>query len=173
MSKLLPAQQMPHLDLPLVGSGRWRLAENAPETLLMIDVYRGLHCPRCRRHLEEMALRSADREALGLELIAISTDPEDRAQKARADWDIDNIPIAYDLSIETARALGLFISENYATHETQIFAEPGVFFVRQDLTLYGAVINTFPFARPHVDDLIEVAKVIQERNYPPRGTLAA
>lgn len=173
MSKLLPARQMPHLDLPLVGSGRWRLSENPPKTLLMIDVYRGLHCPRCRRHLEEMAARSADREALGLELIAISTDPEDRAHKARADWDIDNIPIAYDLSIETARALGLFISENYSTHETQIFAEPGVFFVRPDLTLYGAVINTFPFARPHVDDLIEVAKVIQERNYPPRGTLAA
>lgn len=173
MNRLLPSQPMPDLDLPLVGGGRWRLSDNPPKSMLMIDIYRGVHCPRCRQHLEEMSARSEERDALGLEVIAISTDPEDRAEQARAEWDISNIPIAFGLSIDTARALGLFISQNYSTHETEIFAEPGVFFVRPDLTLYGAVINTFPFARPHVEDLIEIAKIVRERNYPPRGTLAA
>ena len=44
--------------------------------------------------------------------------------------------------------------------------------MRPDLTLYGAVIGTFPFARPSVDDLFEVASIVRERDYPPRGTLA-
>lgn len=172
MTRLLPAQKMPEIEVELAGGGNWRLSQNAPDFMLMIDVYRGVHCPRCRRHLEAASKRKSELDALGLGLIAISTDPEDRANKARAEWDIPNVPIGYGLSIDTARALGLYISQNYTTFETEIFAEPGVFFVRSDLTLYGAVINTFPFARPNLDDLIEVAKVVKERDYPPRGTLA-
>lgn len=173
MERLLPTQPMPDIDVPLAGGGRWRLADNAPDFMLMIDVFRGVHCPRCRRHLEEMSARHAEFSEIGLDMIAMSADPADRAEKSRTEWDMPNVPLGYDLPIATARALGLYISQNYASHESEIFAEPGVFFVLPDLTLYGAVINTFPFARPKIDDLLEVAKVVKARNYPPRGTLAA
>lgn len=173
MSRLLPGQSMPEIDVPLAGGGRWRLSENAPDFMLMIDVYRGYHCPRCRRHLEEAATRTDELREIGLDIVAISTDPPERAEKTVAEWEVGGIPFGHSLSIDTARALGLFISKSYADHEIDVFAEPGVFFVKSDLTLYGAVINTFPFARPHLQDLIEVAKVHKERGYPPRGTLAA
>ena len=173
MTRVLPSNPMPDISVPLVGGGTWTLSDNVPDFMLMIDVYRGYHCPRCRRHLEEAKTRRAEMEALGLGLIAISTDPVERAEKAVAEWDVDGIPFGYDLPIATARALGLYISESVADHEVGTFAEPGVLFVKSDLTLYGAVLNTFPFARPHLDDLLEVAKVHKERGYPARGTLAA
>ena len=73
-------------------------------------------------------------------------------------------------SIERAQLLGLFISSTIAGKETRLFSEPGVFYVAADGTFYGAVINSFPFARPSVSDLIEVGSIVRERNYPPRGT---
>ncbi|MRG71157.1 redoxin domain-containing protein [Alphaproteobacteria bacterium HT1-32] len=173
MQRLLPTQSMPDIDIHLAGGERWRLAENAPDFMLMIDVFRGVHCPRCRRHLEEMSTRHEEFREAGLKIIAMSADPAERAEQSRREWDIPNVPLGYGLPIQVARQLGLYISENYASHESEIFAEPGVFFVMPDLTLYGAVINTFPFARPKIDDLLEVARIVKERNYPPRGTLAS
>lgn len=173
MQRLLPTHSMPDIDVPLAGGGRWRLADNAPDFMLMIDVFRGVHCPRCRRHLEEMSARHEEFSEAGLDMIAMSADPAERAEQSRSEWDMPNVPLGYGLPIEMARQLGLYISQNYASHESEIFAEPGVFFVMPDLTLYGAVINTFPFARPKIDDLLEIARIVKERNYPPRGTLAS
>mgnify|MGYP003628102851 FL=1 len=173
MQRLLPTHSMPDIDVPLAGGGRWRLADNAPDFMLMIDIFRGVHCPRCRRHLEEMSARHEEFSEAGLDMIAMSADPAERAEQSRSEWDMPNVPLGYGLPIEMARQLGLYISQNYASHESEIFAEPGVFFVMPDLTLYGAVINTFPFARPRIDDLLEIARIVKERNYPPRGTLAS
>lgn len=141
--------------------------------MLMIDVYRGLHCPRCRRHLEALDSARAEFDAVGMDVIGISTDPAERAAQAKAEWNIAGLRIGFALPIETARALCLFISRSIRERETDVFTEPGVFFVRPDLTLYGAVINSFPFARPAVADLLEIGRIVRERGYPPRGDLAA
>lgn len=173
MSRVIPSQKMPEIDVPLAGGGRWKLSENAPDFMLMIDIYRGYHCPRCKQHLEAAAARRDELREIGVEIVAISTDPPERAEKSVSEWAVEGIPFGHSLSIETARALGLYISKSLADHEIDTFAEPGVFFVKSDLTLYGAVINTFPFARPQLEDLIEVAKIHKARDYPARGTLAA
>ncbi len=173
MDRITPTERLPEIDVPLVGGGRWTLSRNAPGFMLMIDVYRGLHCPRCRTHLEALNAARDKFAALGVDLLAVSTDPADRAEQARAEWDMDGVPLAYDLPLETARRLGCYVSQSIRDTETEMFAEPGVFFVRADLTLYGAVLNTFPFARPGIDDLYEVFSVVKERDYPPRGTVAA
>lgn len=173
MSRLIPTETLPEIDVGLVGGGRWRLSDNAPDFMLMIDVYRGLHCPRCRRHLEALSEAAGEFRALGLDVIAVSTDPRERAEQARAEWAAPELRIGYGLAIETARALGCYVSRSIREGEADVFAEPGVFFVRPDMTLYGAVINSFPFARPTVADLAEVARIVRERDYPPRGSLAA
>lgn len=171
--KLIPTETLPELEIGVVGQGRWRLSENAPDFLLMMNVYRGLHCPRCRRQLEDIAALKAEFDALGVDILAVSTDPPDRAERTGKEWNVAGIPIGYGLPVETARALGCYISRAVRDTETEVFAEPGIFFVRPDLTLYGAVLNTFPFARPAAADLLEVAKVVRERDYPPRGTVGA
>jgi alkyl hydroperoxide reductase subunit AhpC len=173
MSRVAPSQTMPDIEVDLVSGGRWKLSDHAPKFLLMVDVYRGLHCPRCRRHLESVSEAAGEFAALGIDVIAISADPKDRAEETRATWDVGNLQIGYGLDIGLARRLGLYVSTPIRDTETERFAEPGVFLVRPDLTLYGAVINSFPFVRPAVSDLLEVAMIVKERNYPPRGTQAA
>ena len=126
---------------------------------------------RCRKHLEALNAAKSDFEALGVDLIAMSTDPADRAEQAHAEWDIKDLALGYDMPLETAKQLGCYISQSIRDTETDLFAEPGVFFVRADLTLYGAVLNSFPFARPSIDDLHEVFSIIKERDYPPRRTV--
>lgn len=173
MTRLIPTGAMPEIAVGLAGGGQWRLRENPPAFMLMIDVYRGLHCPRCRRHLEALDAARAEFDAIGLDVIGISTDSAERAAQSKAEWNIPGLRLGFGLPVETARALGLFVSRSIREGESDVFAEPGVFFVRPDLTLYGAVINSFPFARPSVADLLEVGRIVRERGYPPRGDLAA
>ncbi|MDZ4094264.1 MAG: redoxin domain-containing protein [Paracoccaceae bacterium] len=172
MTRLKPTDTLPEIDVGLAGGGRWRLTENPPDFLLMIDIYRGYHCPRCRKHMEALSAAMPEFTDLGVDVIALSTDPAERAEKARAEWQVANLPIGYGVPVDLARRLGCYISQSIKDDEHSLFAEPGVFFIRPDLTLYGAVINSFPFARPSVADLIEVAKIVKTRNYPPRGAFA-
>ena len=173
MDRIIPTQALPEIEVGLAGGGRWSLKDNAPASMLMIDVYRGLHCPRCRDHLEALAARLNEARGLGLDVIAVSTDPAERAEEAAREWAVDGLTIGHSLPLDTARRLGCYTSTSIREGETDSFAEPGVFFVRPDLTLYGAVVGTFPFARPAIDDLFEVASIVRERDYPPRGSLAA
>lgn len=172
MTQIIPGQPFPELTLPKVGGGTLTLSKAQPGRMLMLDIYRGLHCPRCKAHLEQIASSLADFDAAAIDVAAASTDPADRAKQAASQWALSQIPLAYDLSIDQARTLGLPVSQSISDKETSRFAEPGIFFIRDDGTLYGSIIQTFPFARPSAADLAEIGKIAKERGYPPRGTLA-
>lgn len=172
MQRLLPTGRTPDIDLALAGGGRWSIGAYPPNFMVMLDIYRGYHCPRCRRHLEALNAASREFRELSLDVVAISMDGRERADKTRAEWDVADVPIGYGLNRSTAEALGLFLSRRNRDGEPEVFAEPGIFFIRSDLTLYGAIINSFPFARPTISDLVEVARVVRDRNYPARGDVA-
>ena len=75
------------------------------------------------------------------------------------------------LSEETAREWGLYISDKReGSDEPDRFSEPGLFLIRPDGTLYMAQVQSAPFTRPSIDQLLEGVKVITEKDYPPRGT---
>jgi hypothetical protein len=62
-----------------------------------------------------------------VDIIAISTDPEEKARQLREDNDL-SFAVGYGLSIRDALALGLFISDHLSSAETdQPFAEPGTY----------------------------------------------
>ena len=169
MTQLVPAQPFPALELAKVGGGTVTLGKPATGRLQMVDVYRGLHCPRCKGHLSSIVENLAAFEAAGIDVVAASTDPAGRAEEAAREWRLSPITVAYGMTIPQARGLGLLISQSIREGETDQFAEPGVFYIRDDGTLYGSIVQTFPFARPGALDLAEVGKMIMERNYPPRG----
>ena len=106
-----------------------------------------------------------------MNVIGVSADSAERAAKSRAEWNISNVTIGSNLSIADADRLGLYLSHAIEMRplESEVFVEPAVLFVRSDLTLYGAIIQTFPFARPKVHDLLEVPTFAAAQNYPPRG----
>lgn len=164
-----PAQPVPDLDVPLVDGGRFRLAEQCPGTFMLINFYRGHHCPICRTYLRELDQKLDDFATRGIDVVAISTDTAERAGASRREWQLERLPVGYGLSIADARRWGLFVSRAISDKEPQEFAEPGLFLVRPDRTLYAASIQTMPFARPHFADLLAAVDYISKNQYPPRG----
>ena len=171
MTKLVPGEKVPALEVALAGGGNWKLSDRTSRRFTIIEFYRGLHCPRCARRLTELEGKLGEFEKRDMDIIAISMDPEDRAVQSRADWGLDKLKVGYGLSEEVARGWGLYMSQSIAEKETQRFSEPGLFFVRPDGTLYMGYIATGPFLRPTWDDIVGCLDFLIERDYPARGTL--
>lgn len=167
---LNPTRPVPPLSVPLVGGGGFDIAESRPKTFTLIAVYRGYHCPICRPWLGSLVAQLKSLTALGISPVAISTDPEDRATKSKDEWKLEDLSVGFALPINTARAWGLSISSAISDKEPPLFAEPGVFLVRPDGTLYGASVQTMPFTRPSFADIETAVKFVLGNDYPPRGT---
>ncbi|MPZ10134.1 MAG: redoxin domain-containing protein [Kiloniellaceae bacterium] len=167
-------QAVPELSFPTIDGGTWSLSERKPETMSMVVAYRGLHCPMCRNYLQELNGKIGEFTARGVEVVAVSSDGKQRAEAAKIDWELENVPIAYGLTIDKARELGLSISTSRGKTSIGIdepvqFNEPGLFLVKPDGTLYAAYIQTMPFARPPLDQLLKAIDFIKEKGYPARG----
>jgi peroxiredoxin len=71
----------PDFSVPLVHEDRdVRLSEYRGRQGVLVGLYRGLHCPFCRRHLAQMDLVRTKLEALGIATLAIVNTPLDRAR---------------------------------------------------------------------------------------------
>lgn len=174
MPRPMPRQPVPPLEIPSLSGSVWRLSDQASVNFTLVVVYRGLHCPVCRGYLKELATLQAEFSVRGVTVIALSTDTEERARLAQSQWELGDLPVGYGLTIESARAWGLYVSSSrgktsLGIEEPAQFAEPGVFLVRPDGTLYAAAINTMPFARPHFQDILGALDFIVKNDYPARG----
>jgi len=171
MPRPIPGEPVPPLTAPLAGGGRWSLADHADKAFTVIEFYRGLHCPKCAGRLPQLEARMDEFARRNTAVVAVSMDGKERAERAKLEWELPRLEIAYGISEEDARAWGLYISGSIADKEPHRFCEPGQFVVLPDGTLYLAYITTAPFLRPPVDDLLGALDMAAERNYPPRGTL--
>lgn len=135
----------------------------------MLFVYRGRHCPRCKRFLNKL------NEALAawvevIDVVVVSADSQEKAvaDKAEFGWEFD---LCYGLTEPQMRSLGLYVSEPLSEAETtHRFAEPGAFAIRPDGTLMLVDISNGPAARPDLDELLDGMKFNIENNRPVRGT---
>jgi peroxiredoxin len=175
---LIPRQPVPALSVPLVGGGRWTLAEQHPEHFTLLNFYRGRHCPQCRNQLQDLNRKAEDFARLGVGILSLSCDPIDRAESSKAEWELDKLEIGYDLPLEDARRWGLYVSTSrgktsLGVEEPALFSEPGVFLVQPDGTLYAAIVQTMPFVRMHFAPLIAaLEQSIIPNDYPARGQIA-
>ena len=67
--------------------------------------------------------------------------------------------MGYGLKLDVARQWGLCISTSrgltsMAIEEPALFSEPAVYIVSPDATLYYGAVQTMPFARPNIADLL-------------------
>ena len=102
-------------------------------------------------------------------VVAVSGDGADRASQARADWGLTRLQVAYGLTEDQMRDWGLFISKGIKEPESDVFNEPGMVLVRPDGTVYSAHVQSMPFARPHLDNLVASIGFINDNDYPARG----
>lgn len=164
-----PGQQAPELEITLVNGQTWGLKNQSPKMFTMIVFYRGYHCPGCKSYISDLHRLKSRYEEFGIEIIAISMDTLERGRLAKTEWEINDLQIGYELTIEQAKSWGLFFSKKIKNGEPDLFSEPGLFFVQPDNVVYYININSQPFGRPHLRGLLKSIQYIIDRNYPPRG----
>ncbi|PKA39933.1 alkyl hydroperoxide reductase [Rhizobium sullae] len=163
---LLPRQAVPELRVPVVGGRIYDIRKEAPAAFSLIVFYRGLHCPICKTQLKDLEAKLGEFERRGVTVLAISTDNEERAIQTSLGWHLPQLHIGYELPLAVAREWGLYISRG---HEPDLFAEPAIYLVRPDGTLYFGSVQTMPFARPHFADILGAIDYVLKNNYPARG----
>jgi len=171
---LIPRKPVPSLEFDTVGGGRWSLAAQKPQNFTMVVFYRGLHCPICRRYTSELNGMIGEYDKRGVSTVITSTDGAERAAEAKDKWGLPNLTMGYGVSIDKAREWGLYVSTSRGLtsagiEEPPLFAEPGLFLVKPDATLYWASISTMPFARPHFPEIAQAIDFAVSKNYPARG----
>ncbi|MTJ51213.1 AhpC/TSA family protein [Anabaena sp. UHCC 0253] len=168
--KLLTGTQVPELVVKTLDDKVWKLSEQKPQNFTLIIFYRGWFCPICQNYLAELERLSEDFTKLGVQAIAISGDSQADAQKSISEWGIKNLTIGYEASIDLFRSWGLYISQGAFEKEPLLFCEPGFFLVKPDGTLFYAAVNSSPFGRPPISDMLSAIDFILQKNYPVRGT---
>lgn len=136
----------------------------------LLVVYRGAHCPLCRKYLKTLEGLQSDFAEAGVSVAAVSSDPTERAVKEAGEegW---TFPVGYDLTPEQMRTLGLYVSSPRSPEETdRNFAEPGLFVINPQGAIQIVDVSNAPFARPDLEGLLNGLKFIIAKDYPIRGT---
>ncbi|MEP2783874.1 MAG: redoxin domain-containing protein [Pseudoruegeria sp.] len=157
------------MSFPIVGSEDIVTIGQQKDRWTMLFVYRGKHCPRCKRFLNKLndALQSW---TVVLDVVVLSADTEDKAAEDKAEfgWDFD---LCYGLTEPQMRSLGLYVSEPLSEAETTgLFAEPGAFGIRPNGTLMLVDISNGPAARPDLVELLDGMTFNINNDRPERGT---
>lgn len=171
---LLPRHPVPALNVPLIGGGRFVLGATPGENFDLLVFYRGLHCPACVKYLMELERLAPEFAARGVQVVAISSDDEERGQLMADKIHAQQIKFAYGLNLKNARQWGLYISASrgktsIGIEEPALFSEPGIFLVKPDGTLFYGAAQTMPFARPPFQDLLGAIDFVLAKDYPARG----
>jgi peroxiredoxin len=158
------------ISVPMVGSDQISVIGEAKDRWTMLFVYRGRHCPRCKRFLNKLNAVLPDWTP-HMDVVVTSADTAEKAATDQAEfgWDFD---LGYGLQQEQMRALGLYVTEPLSDAETTgNFAEPGAFAIRPDGTLMLVDISNGPAARPDLEELLDgmIFNITNDR--PVRGTV--
>lgn len=170
-TKLLPGRPVPELNLDTLDGVSFDIRAESIGKFLLLVVYRGLHCPICKKYLNTLQDNLAALDQRGVSAVAVSMDDEARARKTRSDWGLDKLRVGYGMGEEDAGHWGLYVSKSIKEAEPDYFAEPALFVIKPDLNLYAAYIQSTPFARPRFEDLLDGLDFILENDYPPRGAV--
>lgn len=170
--KLHAGAAFPEITVELNDGGKRVLGK--PENGLswqMVVVYRGRHCPLCTKYLNQLESFKQKLIDTGVDLIAVSGDSKTQLDSHAEQLEV-SFPLAYGLTIEQMKSLGVYISDPRSPQETDHpFAEPGLFVVNEEGTVQVVDISNNPFVRPELEALTNGLAWIRnpDNNYPIRG----
>ncbi len=169
MKNLKPGEKVPELIVETTKGIQFDLSKSEPEKFTMVLFYRGIHCPVCKDQVEKLELQLEDFNDIGVDVICLSVNNKEQAYRTIEEWELEDINIGYDVSVEAGRKWGLFISEGVKESEPEYFFEPAIFLINPDNTLYSAHIQSTPFVRPDFEKLHRAISFIIKEDYPARG----
>ena len=170
--KLHPGSAFPEITATLLNGETVTLGKpkNGADWQLII-VYRGRHCPMCTRYLNALEKMKSGLADIKVDIVAVSGDSKAQLQAHLEQLNI-SFPIAYGLTLDQMKELGLFISDPRSPQETDHpFAEPGLFVVNAEGKIQVVDISNNPFVRPDLMTLVNGLAWIRDPNnhYPIRG----
>jgi peroxiredoxin len=170
MSTLTPGARAPALRFNTAGGSPWTLHDQAPRSFTLVAFYRGVFCPYCREFISSLDRLAGEFRSRGIEPVAVSVDPEEKAHAAIEQWNLTSLPIGYGLDLDVARQWGLFVSEVNRDGRTVRFTEPGVFLIRPRNEIYALLLSSLPCGRPDLPSLLAGLDFLAQQGYPARGT---
>ena len=168
-SKLLAGSEFPALSMPRVGGGELTLGGRGRWQAIVI--YRGKHCPLCRKYLKTLDTLLGEFQQADIGVVAASADPREKAESQAAEegW---QFPVGYGLTLEQMRTLGLYLSAPRSPQETdRPFAEPGLFVINPDNRTQVVEVSNASYARPDLATLLGGIKYAIDNRLPVHGTL--
>lgn len=166
--KLIAGSTLDPMSFPKPGGGELTVG-GARENWTLLVVYRGKHCPRCKKYLNILDGMRDQWNAAGFDVVVVSADPKEKAEADQAEfgWEFD---LAYGLDEEQMTTLGLYVTEPLSPAETdRRFAEPGTYVIRPDGSILLTSISNGPSARPDLTELLDGMIFTKENDRPPRG----
>lgn len=166
-TKMNAGAAFPDMAWDAVGGGR--IAPKTDSGWRMLVVYRGKHCPLCKKYLDQLEQLQGAFKAANIQIAAVSADPQAKAEAEAAEckW---TFPLGYGLSIPQMRELGLYISDPRSPEETdRPFSEPAIFVINPEGQVQIVDISNAPFARPDLASMLQGLKFILDKGYPIRG----
>lgn len=168
--KPVPGSHLNVMSFPKLGGGELTVGGRRENWTLLV-VYRGKHCPRCKKYLNILDAMAADWAAAGFDIAVVSADPIEKAQADQEEfgWKFE---LGYDLTEPQMAQLGLYVTDPLSPNETdRRFAEPGTYVIRPDGSLLLIAISNGPSARPDLVELLDGMIFTKENDRPPRGTI--
>ena len=169
MNRIKPGEKMPEVPFRSLNCSVEPRSQYAQHRYTMRVFYRGVQCSYCKKHIQSLYMWLPEFRRRDVKVIAVSADTRSRAEQARREWALSQLDLGYDLDVEAARRLGLFVSTAKRKAEMDKFCEPGVFLVNPDNTLFTAWLQAYPHARPNFEEILECIDFIEEYKKPPRG----
>lgn len=173
-TKLNAGDIFPTIQVTLLDGSNATLGQpRGNATWQAVFVYRGKHCPLCTKYLNELEGYKQALADSGVEILAVSADSKQQLE-AQTEQLTTSFPIAYGLTEQQMKTLGLYISIPRSEQETDHnFAEPALFVINEHGGLQIVDLSNNPFVRPELQSLVNGIGWIRhpDNNYPIRGTL--
>ncbi|MBO6660142.1 MULTISPECIES: peroxiredoxin-like family protein [Roseivirga] len=171
MNRPTPKHTAPDLQFPLLDGNQWNLADQKPDNFTLVVFYRGLHCPLCKKYLQQLQELLPEFEQRGVDIVVVSMDTEKRARLSRQNWELSNLTLGYGLTEKSARDWALYLSSGVKAGEPSEFSEPGLFLIDNKNEVYYSAINSNPWGRPYLPSFVKAVDYIVQSGYPARGEM--
>lgn len=171
MNRPTPKHTAPNLTFPVLDGNEWQINNQQPENFTLVVFYRGIHCPLCKKYLQQLEELLPEFKERGVNVIAVSMDSESRARLSRQKWELSELQIGYNLDLETAKNWGLYLSKAVKDGEPDTFSEPGLFLIDDNNKVYYSAINSNPWGRPYLPSFVKAVDYIVSSGYPARGEM--
>lgn len=157
MPKLQPGDEAPDLTLPTMDGSQFTLSDHWNRGATVLAFYRGDFCPVCNMYLHSLQERVSQFHQVGAQIVAISVDQPDLAQHT-----VERHQLAFPvLSDPERRAVHAY---DVVYNEREGHAEPAIFVINSDGTIFYESIVSGPLGRPAPDDLLRIVHMANRQH---------